>query len=210
MGLFKVECVCCRASCGARFTCSRRKWISTASKVTSCLIFYISSPFVYLSLVTLCVFPECSGAEAVLSVRLKFAIMHRDSPGQVVQLRFDSEHLSKLQEAMGRVFMVPANQISADISFSENTIQIYFIVIIIMSEYGCVSPPLKQRVKCSSDGTVQVSPPLKQKVKCSSDGTVQVSPPADKHNRRSYIRKKTESKLKGLQNKSPKFIILSV
>ncbi|XP_033971393.1 uncharacterized protein LOC117470682 [Trematomus bernacchii] len=72
--------------------------------------------------------------------------MHRDSPGQVVQLRFDSEHLSKLQEAMGRVFM---------------------------------------------------------RVKCSSDGTVQVSPPADKHNRRSYIRKKTESKLKVLPMSSP-------
>ncbi|KAJ4923929.1 hypothetical protein JOQ06_028184, partial [Pogonophryne albipinna] len=76
---------------------------------------------------------ECSGAEAVLSVRLKFPIMHRDSPGQVVQLRFDCQHLSKLQEAMGRVFM---------------------------------------------------------KVKCSSDGMVQVSPPADKHHGRSYRRKK--------------------
>ncbi|KAK5897665.1 hypothetical protein CgunFtcFv8_015150 [Champsocephalus gunnari] len=121
---------------------------------SECVSFFIDEPqgFLWGSFhlqqeeVDLYSLKECSGAEAVLSVRLKFPIMHRDSPGQVVQLRFDSQHLSKLQEAMGRVFM---------------------------------------------------------KVKCSSDGTVQVSPPADEHNGRSYRRKKAKSKLKVLPMSFP-------
>ncbi|XP_034052665.1 uncharacterized protein LOC117533137 [Gymnodraco acuticeps] len=110
---------------------------------SECVSFFIDNPqgFLWDSIVLqqeevdLYSLKECSGVEAVLSVRLKLPIMHRDSPGQVVQLRFDSEHLSKLQEAMGRVFM---------------------------------------------------------KVKCSSDGTVQVSRPTDKHYGRSYRRKKAQ------------------
>ncbi|KAK5905496.1 hypothetical protein CgunFtcFv8_001456 [Champsocephalus gunnari] len=41
------------------------------------------------------------------------------------------------------------------------------------------------------------------KVKCSSDGTVQVSRPADKHHGRSYRRKKAQSNLKVLPMSSP-------
>ncbi|KAK1885510.1 Synaptonemal complex protein 2-like, partial [Dissostichus eleginoides] len=81
---------------------------------SECVSFFIDEPqgFLWGSFhlqqeeVDLYSLKECGGAEVVLSVRLKFPIMHRDSPGQVVQLRFDSEHLSKLQQAMWRVFMV--------------------------------------------------------------------------------------------------------
>ncbi|KAL6097428.1 sycp2l [Pungitius sinensis] len=46
-----------------------------------------------------------NGAETVLSVKLKKPIMHNNSRAQTVELNFDCEHHSELEEAAGKVFM---------------------------------------------------------------------------------------------------------
>ncbi|KAM9337104.1 synaptonemal complex protein 2-like [Symphorus nematophorus] len=47
----------------------------------------------------------CTGAEAVLSVWLNNPIMHHNSRGQMVELKFNSELHRELEDAAGRVFM---------------------------------------------------------------------------------------------------------
>nr|XP_046227972.1 synaptonemal complex protein 2-like isoform X2 [Scatophagus argus] len=46
----------------------------------------------------------CTAAQTVLSVRLNNPIMHHNSRGQTVELKFHSEHHQDLEEAAGRVF----------------------------------------------------------------------------------------------------------
>ncbi|KAK5850334.1 hypothetical protein PBY51_014591 [Eleginops maclovinus] len=175
---------------------------------SECVSFFIDEPqgFLWGSLhlqqedVDFYSLQECSWPETVLSVWLKFPIMHRDSRGQVVQLSFNSEHLRNLQQAAGLV--LPKMKRSSD-------------------DTVLVSPPAdKHNGRPHSDKPMSKSQPnvfhrpspssgeespVPKKVKSSPGGTVQVSPPADQHNKRSYSRKKpmSKSQLKVLPLSSP-------
>ncbi|XP_058468382.1 synaptonemal complex protein 2-like [Solea solea] len=60
---------------------------------------------VWFRIVCVCVFPECTGTETVLSVHLNNPIMHHSSRGQRVELIFSCDYQRDLQEAAERVFM---------------------------------------------------------------------------------------------------------
>lgn len=53
------------------------------------------------------VFPQCPVTETVLIIWLNNPIRHHNVRGQTVELTFNCKHHEELEEAAGRVFMVP-------------------------------------------------------------------------------------------------------